>query len=308
MLGRERVREVTVQRVNQLFLFCLTRWPVTIRQGYYHLDVLGLIAKTEAGYQVVQDLMNQMLDAGVIAPDWVVDLSREPHIWRGYDSIAHALRSAADGYYNFLFQLDKSTYVQVWIEKSALVETIKDPCATRCVSLWPARGYASRSFLRRASKEILAAGKPTYIYALGDYDAAGWFAAEHIEDMLNAYARRAGIPRGHYLRARRAHRRADLDKDLPTRDSKEIDDRGRAIPSAPAFRAMQERSLTGRMTSLIGRSCELDALDPLELRNIVEECVARHLPDWRLAELQAQELAEKAKLTRFADRIERRWG
>ena len=71
---------------------------------------------------------------------------------------------------------------------------------------------------------------------------------------------------------------------------------------------MQERSLTGRMTSLIGRSCELDALDPLELRNMVEECVARHLPDWRLAELQAQESAEKAKLTRFADRIERRWG
>ena len=165
---------------------------MTIRQGYYHLDVLGLIAKTEAGYQVVQDLMNQMLDAGVIAPDWVVDLSREPHIWRGYDSIAHALRSAADGYYKNLW-LDESTYVQVWIEKSALVETIKDPCATRCVSLWPARGYASRSFLRRASKEILAAGKPTYIYAFGDYDAAGWFAAEHIEDMLNAYARRAGF-------------------------------------------------------------------------------------------------------------------
>ena len=42
MLGRERVHEVTVQRVNRLFLFCLTRWPVTIRQGYYHLDVLGL--------------------------------------------------------------------------------------------------------------------------------------------------------------------------------------------------------------------------------------------------------------------------
>jgi hypothetical protein len=94
-LARERVHPITVQRVNRLALFASTRQPVTIRQCYYHLDVSGLIAKTEVGYAIIVELMNQMLDAEIIDPDWVVDLSREPLIWPGYDSPARAIRAAA---------------------------------------------------------------------------------------------------------------------------------------------------------------------------------------------------------------------
>jgi hypothetical protein len=68
MLGRERKHAITVQRVNRLALFASTRQPVTIRQGYYHLDILGLIAKTEIGYGIVVELMNEMVDVGIIDP------------------------------------------------------------------------------------------------------------------------------------------------------------------------------------------------------------------------------------------------
>jgi hypothetical protein len=102
MLGRERKHDITVKRVNRLHLFASTRQPVTIRQGYYHLDVCGLIAKTETRYAIVVELMGQMVEAAIIDPDWLVDLSREPIIWRGYDSQAHAIRAAADGYYKNL--------------------------------------------------------------------------------------------------------------------------------------------------------------------------------------------------------------
>jgi hypothetical protein len=107
------------------------RQPVTIRQCYYHLDVSGLIAKAEVGYAIVVELMNQMLDAEIIDPDWVVDLSREPLIWRGHDSPAHAIRAAADGYYKNLW-LDEPHYVQFWIEKHGLIETVRSPCMRRC--------------------------------------------------------------------------------------------------------------------------------------------------------------------------------
>jgi hypothetical protein len=173
MLGRERKHDITVQRVNRLFLFASTRQPVTIRQGYYHLDVLGLIAKTEVGYAIVVELMGQMVEAGIIDPDWVVDLSREPLIWRGYDSPAHALRETAEGYFKNLW-LEEPHYVQVWIEKQGLIETIRGACARRNVSLWPAKGYASRSFLRRAVKEIVAADKPTFIYACASLAQSGY--------------------------------------------------------------------------------------------------------------------------------------
>jgi hypothetical protein len=81
MLGRQRTHAITVQRVNRLFRFSLTRQPVTIRQGYYHLDILKLIAKTEVGDGTVVELMGQIVEAEIIDPDWVVDLSRNPLIW-----------------------------------------------------------------------------------------------------------------------------------------------------------------------------------------------------------------------------------
>jgi hypothetical protein len=294
-LGRERAHEITIKRVNRLYLFASTRQPVTMRQAYYHLDTLGLIAKTETGYGIVIDLMNEIIEAGIIEADWVVDLSREPLIWPGYDSVAHRLRWAADGYYKNLW-LHEPEYVQVWIEKQGLISTIEGVCQRRCVSLWPAKGYASRSFLRRAVKEIVAADKPTFIYAFGDYDAAGWFASQHIDEMLQDYALREDF--AHPIRFERValDEMQIIDLGLPTRASKERDDMGRPIPSAPAFRARQERMLSGIRDDLIGQSCELDALDPAVLRGFVQDRITRHMSDERLEELEAQEAAEKAEI------------
>jgi hypothetical protein len=46
--------------------------------------------------------MNEMVEAGVIDPEWIVDFSREPLIWRGYDSPAHTLRETLKGYFKNL--------------------------------------------------------------------------------------------------------------------------------------------------------------------------------------------------------------
>jgi hypothetical protein len=305
MLGRERAHDITIERVNRLFLFASTRMPVTIRQGYYHLDTLGLITKTESGYAIVVELMGQMVEAEIIDPDWIVDLSREPLIWRVCDSPAHALREAAETYAKNLW-LDEPQYVQVWIEKQGLIETIRSPCMRRCVSLWPAKGYASRSFLRRAVKEIVAADKPTFIYALGDYDAAGVFASQHIDETLRDYADREGFVHD-IVFERVALDAAQIDAlNLPTRPSKERDDHGRPIPSAPAFRALQERTLTGPMARLIGQSCELDAFDPDDLRSLVQSRITLHMSDERLAELEAEEEAEKAEIMDIIEGLEGR--
>jgi hypothetical protein len=305
MLGRERAHDKTIRRVNRLFAFASTRMPVTIRQGYYHLDTLGLVEKTETGYGIVGALMGEMIEAGIIDPDWVVDLSRDPRIWPGYDSPAQALREAAKTYYKNLW-LDEPHYVQVWIEKQGLIETIRGVCSRRCVSLWPARGYASRSFLRRAVKEIIAADRPTFIYAFGDYDAAGWFASQHIDTMLRDYADREGFLHDIVFERVALNAHDIIARDLPTRPSKERDDKGNAIPSAPAFRAMQERVLGDIEPNLIGRSCELDALDPADLRGMVRDSLAQHLSDEHLAELEAEEAAEKAEILALVEGLERR--
>jgi hypothetical protein len=194
----------------------------------------------------------------------------------------------------------------VWIEKQALVETIRGICSRRCVSLWPAKGYASRSFLRRAVREISEADRPTFIYTFGDYDAAGWFASQHIDEMLREYARREQF--GHKITFERVALSPEqiFGHDLPTRPSKEVGPDGQPVPSAPAFRAMQEATLTGAMGGLIGQSCELDALDPDDLRGLVDNRLARHMSDDRLEELEAEEEAEKAELADIIRRLGQR--
>jgi hypothetical protein len=139
--------------------------------------------------------------------------------------------------------------------------------------MWPARGYASRSFLRRAVKEIVAADRPTFIYAFGDYDAAGWFASQHIDSMLRDYADREGFLHDIVFERVALNAHDIIARGLPTRPSKERDDRGVSIPSAPAFRAMQEHVLSDIAPDLIGRSCELDALDPDDLRGLVRDSI-----------------------------------
>jgi hypothetical protein len=69
---------------------------------------------------------------------------------------------------------------------------------------------------------------------------------------------------------------------------------------------MQESVLGAIRPDLVGQSCELDALDPVELRGLVEGVVSRHISDARLAELEGEERAEKDEITRLVRRLERR--
>jgi hypothetical protein len=155
-------------------------------------------------------------------------------------------------------------------------------------------------------KEIVAADRPTFIYAFGDYDAAGWDAHRHINEMLRDYADREGFI--HDITFERVALKAHhiIARSLPTRPSKERDDKGHPIPSAPAFRAMQERILSDIAPDLIGRSCELDALDPDDLRTMVRDCLAQHMSDERLAALEAEEAAEKAEIMAIVAGLEGR--
>jgi hypothetical protein len=49
-----------------------------------------------------------------------------------------------------------------------------------------------------------------------------------------------------------------------------------------------------------GDSCELDAIPPDKLRDLVRECIARHIDQARLATVLAAEKSERAALKMFA--------
>ncbi len=138
-----------------------------------------------------------------------------------------------------------------------------------------ARGYASLSFLHSAVEEIVEVDWPAFIYQLGDFDPSGQDAARNIEQRLREFAPDAEI---HFERL--AVTPAQIAEwDLPTRSTKKTDSRAKKFGPV---------------------SVELDSIPPEMLRALVEEAIARRLPQDQLRVLQAAEDSERAWLTVLA--------
>jgi hypothetical protein len=144
------------------------------------------------------------------------------------------------------------------------------------VPLMVARGYSSLSFLHSAAMAIEAKGKPAYIYHFGDLDPSGVDAARDIEAKLRRYAPDAEI---HFERP--AVTRAQADEwNLPTRPTKMTDSRAKKFGSPT--------------------SVELDAIPAAKLRQLVRDCIERHINQDQLALLRVAEKSERELLTSWA--------
>src|SRR5215831_6123612 len=126
------------------------------------------------------------------------------------------------------------------------------------VPLMVARGYASLSFLYSAAEYINTLDVPAYIYHLGDFDPSGVNAGEKIEEALREQEQIA-------------------DWDLPTRPTKASDTRAKAFGST--------------------LSVELDAIEPNQLRALVQEAIELHLPVEQFEKLKAAEESERDIIT-----------
>src|SRR5208283_1264705 len=71
-------------------------------------------------------------------------------------------------------------YVEIWIEKEALIGVIDEVTMKYDVPLMPCRGYPSETFLFSAAQYIKRQNKPTYIYYFGDFDPTGKDIPRHI--------------------------------------------------------------------------------------------------------------------------------
>ncbi len=141
----------------------------------------------------------------------------------------------------------------------------------------PASGawYASLSFLHTAAECIGSLDVPTYIYHLGDYDPSGVNAGEKIEQTLRELAPDAEI---HFERLAVTPDQIEAWR-LPTRPTKQSDTRSKGFGDI---------------------SVELDAIDPHQLRALVEMAINIHLPQDQLRVLKAAEESERQILQAWA--------
>lgn len=256
------------QRRDALFEIVSAMKPMTVRQVFYQATVRNIVEKSEAGYTKVQTDLVQMRRAGTLPYDWLADNTRWQRKPRTFYSVQQALDDTARLYRKALWA-DADAYVEVWLEKDALAGVVLPITAAYDVPLMVARGYASLSFLHSAAEYINELDVPVYIYHFGDFDPSGVNAGEKIEQTLKEMAPAADIT---FERVAVTPEQITA-WDLPTRPTKATDSRAKNFGTI---------------------SVELDAIEPGQLRDLVETISQRHLPAEQFRVLKIAEESERA--------------
>ena len=251
--------------------------PMTVRQVFYRAVSAGLVGKTEVEYKrTVVRLLGQMRRSGRVPFAWIADNTRWMRKPRTWSSLDQALENTARTYRRALWD-GQDAYVEVWLEKDALSGVLYEVTERWDCPLMVTRGYPSLTFLHSAAEAIAAAAKPTFIYYFGDHDPSGVHIPQKVEQELRAFAPMVDI-----FFERVAVTPGQIGAwDLPTRPTKVSD---------------------ARAKNFVGESVEVDAILPAVLRQLVADCIERHV-DWnQYAITQVAEEEERNVLMALAER------
>ena len=249
---------------------------MTVRQVFYRMVSRGVVEKTEAQYkQTVCRLLGLMRREGVIPFGWIADSTRWMRKPKTYSGLEAALARTAETYRRAVWD-NQRHYVEVWLEKDALAGVLYHETQSWDVPLMVTRGYPSLTYLYEAADAISDQGKPSYIYYFGDYDPSGVDITRAVEEGLREFAPEAEI----YFERVAVTRQQIADWQLPTRPTKTTDSRSKNFE---------------------GESVEVDAIPPATLRELVSDCIMRHIGELEYSSLAATEKLERETMLRISE-------
>lgn len=254
-------------------------YDLTLRQLYYQLVARGFIPNNEKSYKRIGNLINDARLAGLI--DWfsITDRTRSMHKNNHWDNPAQIIKASIKQY-AVDTRVTQPNYVEVWVEKEALVDVVGKACKRLDVPFFACRGYVSQSEMWAASRRF-ADDKYNYIIHLGDHDPSGVDMTRDIQDRMGVFGADVEV------------RRIALNFDQVEQYSP---------PPNPA------KITDSRANSYIARygaeSWELDALNPSILKRLIEDEV-NALTDMDLLEVERnREEKEKDSMFIYAEKLD----
>ena len=163
-------------------------YELTLRQAYYQLVARGYIENNERSYKNIGSLINDGRLAGLIDWNSITDRTRNLRNRAHWDQPQDVIYSAK---YSYL--LDKwegqPNYVEVWVEKDALVDIVGQACQPIDTPYFSCRGYTSQSEMWTAARRFLRQNQREgrYIIHLGDHDPSGIDMTRDIQERLEMF-------------------------------------------------------------------------------------------------------------------------
>lgn len=161
-------------------------YSLTLRQLYYQFVARDKIPNTQNEYKKLGSIINDARLAGLIDWDHVCDLTRNLRILSTWENPSDIMRSVLHSY-----RIDKwkhsPFYVEVWVEKDALIEVIQNAADKYEVPCFSCRGYVSQSAMYKAAKRFYCKRKENYILHLGDHDPSGIDMTRDIQKRMQLF-------------------------------------------------------------------------------------------------------------------------
>jgi hypothetical protein len=254
-------------------------YELTLRQAYYQLVARGYIPNNERSYKNIGNLINDGRLAGLI--DWyaITDRTRNLRGNSHWDTPAEVIESA-----KYSYRLDKwegqPNYVEVWVEKDALVDVVGQACRPLDVPFFSCRGYTSQSEMWAAAQRFIRRDdrEQRIIIHLGDHDPSGIDMTRDIQERLEMFGADVIVKRV-------ALTMEQIDFYTP--------------PPNPA--KLTDSRCWGYIQKFGNESWELDALEPNVITDLITEQVTMYRDDTLYQQVCDQERREKRELQLLCD-------
>ncbi len=257
-------------------------WPLTVRQIFYRLVGAHGFDKTETAYKgLCHHLANARRGGAIpfhaIRDDGVMTLEMERYA--DADEFLFEQRERARRYRRDLMA-DQPLHIEVWCEAAGMIQQLAAVAHRYSVPVYSSSGFDSLTAKKRMADRICAIGKPAVILHLGDHDPSGASIFESVAEDVQAF-----------VAADRPHGLVTVRFERLTLTADQV--RRYRLPTAPA-KASDSRSKTWA-----GETCQLEALSPSQIAEILDNAIVLLLDPDKLADSEIAEERERESLTQL---------
>jgi hypothetical protein len=186
---QERSRKIIEQANQILEEYESQGFVITLRQLYYQFVSRGLMENKQKNYKQLGSIINDARLAGLV--DWSLMEDRTCNLQKlsVWNDPAQIITAVSEQFRLDLWK-DQFNYVEVWIEKDALVGVIEGTCNSYRVPFFSCRGFTSQSEMWSAAQRIIEQqqyGHKVNIFHLGDHDPSGIDMSRDIKERLQMF-------------------------------------------------------------------------------------------------------------------------
>ena len=258
---------------------------LSLRQLYYQFVARGHIPNTQKDYKNLGNLISNARQAGLIDWEVIEDRNRETVSTPHWNSPAEIVMTAAN-----VFRIDKwknqPYHIEIMVEKDALSGVLIPVVNELDISITANKGYSSTSIMYDIGKRLArlsSTGKYIRILYLGDHDPSGIDMTRDIEDRLRLFSRLWDATRLQVTRLA-------LNWDQVERWNP---------PENPAKQT--DTRYQNYVEEFGDSSWELDAIEPIELANLIRNEVLNLRADDLWEKNVELENSMREELRSFAD-------